>query len=42
MLVDIDIVILEQFFLDFNKKIAFIGSCSYLFDLDIKIFYASI
>ncbi len=37
MLAGTDIMMPEQFVLDFNKKTAFIGSCSCLFDLDIKI-----
>ncbi len=37
MLVGTDIMTPEQFVLDLNKKTAFIGSCSYSFDLDIEI-----
>lgn len=32
----------KQLVLDLNKKTAFVGSCSCLFDLDIKIPYVSI
>lgn len=42
MQVGIDIMMQEQFVLDFNKKTAFIRSCFCLFDLDIKILCASI
>lgn len=37
ILVKTNIMTLEQFVLDFNKKTAFIESCFYEFNLDIKI-----
>lgn len=36
MLVEVNIIIAKQFVLDFNKNTAFIGSYSWLFDLDIE------
>lgn len=42
MLVSIDIIMLEQFILDFSNKTAFIGRFFYLIDLDIEIPYVSI
>lgn len=42
MLVNIDIIISEQFILDLSKKTAFIRSYSCFFDLDIKIPYVFI
>lgn len=42
ILIDLDIIMLKQFDLDFSKKTAFIGSYSCSFDLDIKILCVSI
>lgn len=37
MLIGMDIMTLEQFALNFNKKTAFINSCFCSFDFDIEI-----